>query len=137
VLTQEDWDRLDEEHFKEDLTFGKVLRVVPWAASELPRPVREDVFAKTDPAFQLIWHVTRRRFARQQARAFQHCSRPGADPSEPVLLAHPREPRGGERDLPLRAQPDGVVRVPAGEVPLPCRVSGHRQEEVNDAREGA
>ena len=32
VLTQEDWERLDEEHFKEDLTPGKVIRVVPWAA---------------------------------------------------------------------------------------------------------
>ncbi len=73
VLTQEDWEWLDEEYFKEDLTIGKVLRVVPWAASELPRPVRDDVFAKTDPAFRLIWHVTRHRFARQQARAFQHC----------------------------------------------------------------
>ncbi len=47
VLTQEDWERLDEEHFKEDLTPAKVVRVVPWAAYGVPRDVLDDVFAKT------------------------------------------------------------------------------------------
>ena len=51
--------------------------------------------------------------------------------SEPVALPHPREPRRGERDLPLLAQPDGVVRVPGGEVLLAGGVRGHRQEAVD------
>jgi len=72
VCTQEDWDRLDEEHFKEDLTLGKVVRVVPWAASGLPREVLDQVFAKTEPGFRVVWLLTRRRFARRQARAFRH-----------------------------------------------------------------
>lgn len=71
-LTQADWDRLDEEHFKEDLTFGKVVRIVPWAASGLPREVLDRVFAKTEPGFKVIWLLTRRRFARRQARALRH-----------------------------------------------------------------
>jgi hemerythrin-like domain-containing protein len=72
VLTQADWDRLDEEHFKEDLTLGKVLRVVPWAASGVPREVLDGVFAKTEPGFKAVWLLTRGRFARRQARAFRH-----------------------------------------------------------------
>lgn len=72
VCTQEDWDRLDEEHFKRELTFGKVVRVVPWAASDVPRQVLDQVFAKTEPGFKVIWLLTRGRFARRQARAFRH-----------------------------------------------------------------
>lgn len=72
LLSQADWDRLDEEHFKEDLTFGKVLRLVPWAASGLPRDVLDQVFAKTEPGFKLVWLLTRRRFARREARALRH-----------------------------------------------------------------
>ena len=72
VLTQEDWERLDEEHFKEDLSPGKVVRIVPWAAYGVPREVLDGVFAKTEPGFKLVWLLTRRRFARRQARAFRH-----------------------------------------------------------------
>lgn len=72
VCTQEDWERLDEEHFKEDLSLRTVLRVVPWAAYGVPRDVLDQVFAKTEPGFKLIWLLTRRRFARRQARAFRH-----------------------------------------------------------------
>lgn len=75
VCTQEDWDRLDEEHFKEDLTLAKVVRVVPWAADGVPREVLDEVFAKTEPGFKVIWLLTRRRFARRQARAFRHLVR--------------------------------------------------------------
>jgi hemerythrin-like domain-containing protein len=72
VLTQEDWERLDEEHFKEDLTPGKVVRVVPWAAYGVPREVLDSVFAKTGLGFKVVWLATRRRFLRREARAFRH-----------------------------------------------------------------
>ena len=72
VLTEEDWQRLDEEVFKEDLTPGKIVRVVPWAAYGVPRTVLDDVFAKTGFGFKLVWFATRRRFARREARAFRH-----------------------------------------------------------------
>ena len=72
VLTQEDWDRMDEEHFKEDLTLGKVVRVVPWAAYGVPRDVLDSVFAKTGLGFKLVWFATRRRFLRREERAFRH-----------------------------------------------------------------
>jgi hemerythrin-like domain-containing protein len=72
VLTQEDWDRLDEEHFKEDLTPAKIVRIVPWAAYGVPREVLDHVFAETGFGFKLVWLVTRRRFLRREARAFRH-----------------------------------------------------------------
>ena len=72
VLTQDDWERLDEEHFKEDLTPGKVVRVVPWAAYGVPQEVLDGVFAKAGFGFKVVWLVTRRRFARREARAFRH-----------------------------------------------------------------
>ena len=72
VCTQADWDRLDEEHFKQDLTLGKVVRVVPWAAYGVPRDVLDGVFAKAGPGFRVVWLLTRGRFARRQARAFRH-----------------------------------------------------------------
>jgi hemerythrin-like domain-containing protein len=72
VLSQDDWERLEEEHFKEDLSPGKVVRVVPWAAYGVPRDVLDDVFAKTGFGFKVVWLVTRRRFLRQEARAFRH-----------------------------------------------------------------
>jgi hemerythrin-like domain-containing protein len=72
VLTQEDWERLDEEVFKEDLTPGKVVRVVPWAAYGVPANVLDDVFAKAGFGFKVVWFATRRRFARREARAFRH-----------------------------------------------------------------
>lgn len=74
VLTEEDWERLDEEFFKEDLSPAKVIRIVPWAAYDVPREVLDGVFAKTGLGFKLVWLATRRRFARREARAFRHVS---------------------------------------------------------------
>lgn len=72
LLTQEDWERLDEEHFKEDLSPAKIVRIVPWAAYGVPPEVLDSVFAKTGLGFKIVWLVTRRRFAARQARAFRH-----------------------------------------------------------------
>ncbi len=72
VLTQADWERLDEEHFKEDLSPGKVVRIVPWAAYGVPGDVLDGVFTKAGFGFKLVWLVTRRRFAAREARAFRH-----------------------------------------------------------------
>ena len=72
VLTQDDWERLDEEHFKEDLTPAKIVRIVPWAAYGVPQDVLDRVFATTGLGFKLVWLATRRRFQRREARAFRH-----------------------------------------------------------------
>jgi hemerythrin-like domain-containing protein len=74
LLTQEDWEHLDEEHFKEELTPAKIVRIVPWAAYGVPRDVLDQVFAQTGFGFKVVWLATRRRFAAKQARAFRHVS---------------------------------------------------------------
>lgn len=72
VLTQEDWERLDEEYFKKELTPAQIVRAVPWAAYGLPGEVRDEVFAKAGFGFKLVWYATRARFARREARAFRY-----------------------------------------------------------------
>jgi hemerythrin-like domain-containing protein len=72
VLTPEEWAAMDEEYFKSDITPGYAARVVPWAAYGVPREVLDRVFADVGRGFWLMWLLTRRRFARREARAFRH-----------------------------------------------------------------
>ena len=66
VLTQEDWERLDEEHFKGDARQGG-LGVVPWAAYGVRVRCSTEVFAKASFGFKLVWLATRGRFATRGA----------------------------------------------------------------------
>ncbi|MET0837718.1 MAG: hypothetical protein ABWY19_02980, partial [Marmoricola sp.] len=70
VLTPEEWRALDEEYFQRDLTPRYAARVVPWAAYGVPREVLDRVFAEVGPGFRAIWRLTRRGFARREARTF-------------------------------------------------------------------
>lgn len=74
LMTQEDWDAIDEEYFKQDLTPRYIAKIVPWAAYGVPRDVLDDVFAKTGLGFKLVWFATRRRFAAREAQAFRYAS---------------------------------------------------------------
>lgn len=70
-LSAEDWSRIEQEHVPKP-TFGKVVRIVPWAAFGVPREALERVFSQPGGGgFRVIWRVTRRRFARQHARTFR------------------------------------------------------------------
>lgn len=71
LMTQEEWLELDEKHFKDQkLTLGKVLRIVPWAAYDVPRDVRSRVLDEAGLGFRIVWLLTRRRFARREQEAF-------------------------------------------------------------------
>lgn len=72
LMTQEEWDALDEEFFKKDLEFRRVVALVPWAAYGLPREVLDRAFAESGLGFKLVWMATRRRFARREERAFRY-----------------------------------------------------------------
>jgi hypothetical protein len=74
LMTQEEWVALDEEIFKKELTPRLVVRLVPWAAYGVPREALDRVLADTDPGFKLVWLLTRRRFARREARAFRYAT---------------------------------------------------------------
>jgi len=72
VLTQADWEAIDEK-FKEGVSFGKILRLVPWVLHEVPAEVRDQLFAEPGgAAHRIVWLLTRGRFARQDRRAFRH-----------------------------------------------------------------
>jgi hypothetical protein len=72
VFTQQDWDAVDE-HFKAELTFGLLVKAVPWALQGVPADVREGIFAMPGgTAHRVMWLLTRRRFERAHRRAFRH-----------------------------------------------------------------
>ena len=73
VMTQEDWEQLEAEHFRKDVPFSQVLRIVPWAAHDVPSPLRRQVFGQPGgKANELLWRLTRRSFERRERIAFRH-----------------------------------------------------------------
>jgi hemerythrin-like domain-containing protein len=72
VMTDDDWERLEQEHFRKDVPFSDVLRLVPWAAYGVPGPLRRRVFAKTGRANQILWILTRGGFERRERVAFRY-----------------------------------------------------------------
>jgi len=74
VMTQDQWEEIDA-HFKEGLTLGQLLRVVPWAVHGIPAADREELFARTGSAHRVLWRLTRRRFERLERRAFGYLGR--------------------------------------------------------------
>ena len=73
VLTPAEWERLDEEVFKEGITFSRIVALVPWVLHEVPGPVRRQLFAQPGGRMHhLIWRLTRRGFDRRERVAFRH-----------------------------------------------------------------
>ena len=71
-VTSEEWEQLEEEHFRKGLTLGQAIRTVPWAGYGLSAETRTHVLAGTNAAFRLIYRLTWRGFARRHAVAFRH-----------------------------------------------------------------
>jgi hemerythrin-like domain-containing protein len=71
VLSPADWQRLDEEYFSKDVSPRYAARLVPWAAYGVPREVLDRVFADVGRGFWVVWLLTRRGFARREARTFR------------------------------------------------------------------
>ncbi|GAB3441731.1 hypothetical protein GCM10027517_18080 [Phycicoccus ginsengisoli] len=72
VLTHEDWEALEAEHFRKGVPFSKVLRLVAWAAHDVPAPLRREVFSRSGGVHQLLWRLTRPGFERRERVAFRH-----------------------------------------------------------------
>ena len=77
LLSPADWARLDEEHFRKDVTPGYAARLVPWAAYGLPHEALDRVFADVGRGFWVMWLLTRGSFARREARTFRFADEPG------------------------------------------------------------
>jgi hemerythrin-like domain-containing protein len=71
VLTPEQWGEIETQIGKRT-TLRYAVQVVPWVAHCIPREVLDRVFRDLDAGFRVIWLVTRRRFARREARAFKY-----------------------------------------------------------------
>lgn len=77
VLTDEDWHRIEEEHFRaDDVDFKEVVALVPWAAYGVPREHHARIFRTAGRTFWLVWLATRSRFARAERRTFRHVQQP-------------------------------------------------------------
>ena len=69
VMTAADWEEVDK-HFQDAVTFGTVLKAVPWVLHRVPAEIREGLFAETGRSHRVLWALTRRRFERLDGRAF-------------------------------------------------------------------
>jgi hemerythrin-like domain-containing protein len=74
-ITPEEDERIEEERFRGAASLSLVLRTVPWALHGLPEPVREQVWESTGRMFQMVWLLTRHRFARRDAVMMRHVRR--------------------------------------------------------------
>ena len=71
LVTPEQWAQIETEIGK-DTSLGYAAKVVPWVAHCLPRETLQRVFHDVDRAFRVVHVLTRRRFAKREARAFKY-----------------------------------------------------------------
>jgi len=72
VMTQEEWEGLEAEHFRRGVPLRQVLKLVPWCAHDVPGRLRRQAFAKSGKANELLWRLTRPAFERRERVAFRH-----------------------------------------------------------------
>lgn len=78
-LTEEDWLRLEREHFRPAYSPREIVAVVPWAVAGLPAEVRRRALAAGGPVMGVLWRLTHRSFARRDAALFRPVDVPAAD----------------------------------------------------------
>jgi iron-sulfur cluster repair protein YtfE (RIC family) len=71
-LTEEDWLRLEEEHFQDGATLRYKLRVLPWLCHRVPADLLKATFRRVGGPFPVLWRVTRPEFERRERMAFRH-----------------------------------------------------------------
>jgi hypothetical protein len=72
LFTQEDWERLEKEHFSSGVGLRDVLALVPWVLHDVPGPIRRELFAKTGGMHKLMWRFSRKGFEQRNAVAFRY-----------------------------------------------------------------
>lgn len=71
AVTADDWARIEAE-INRGGSLRAAVRVVPWVAYGVPREARDRVFVQVAGPFRLLWLLTRRGFARREAKAFRY-----------------------------------------------------------------
>ena len=72
VMTQDNLERLEKEHFRPGLSFAQVVVLVSWAAYGVPAQLRQEAFAKAPAAQEVLWRLTRGRFEQRERAAFRY-----------------------------------------------------------------
>ena len=75
VMTNEEWQHLEEVHFRSGLRPAELMALVPWALHQVPAPLRRSVFARSGRPHHLMWLLTRRRFEQRERVAFAYLDR--------------------------------------------------------------
>ena len=76
LLTPQEWEAIEHEHFREGMGLRQTLAVVPWALHRVPGHALRRLFSLPGGgAHRLLWSLTRRRFARRTAIAFRYLER--------------------------------------------------------------
>jgi hemerythrin-like domain-containing protein len=70
--TQEDWERIEKEHFRKDESLARLRFMVCWLAEELPLEVFTRVIDEAGLPFKILWWVSRGGFRRRERRAFEY-----------------------------------------------------------------
>jgi iron-sulfur cluster repair protein YtfE (RIC family) len=71
-MTQEDWEKIADEHFEKGSPEISVFFMVGWCAEAVPAAALKEIFATVGRPFQVIWWLTRGRFRRGERRAFRY-----------------------------------------------------------------
>ena len=72
VLTGQEWEEIDEKHFKAGLRPVDLVALAPWALHHVPGPIRRDLFGRTGRAHHLLWLATKAGFERRERLAFRY-----------------------------------------------------------------
>lgn len=72
VLTNEEWDAIEEEHFRAGLRPAQLLVLVPWCLHGLPGPLLRELLGRAGRVTRLVWLVTRAGFTRRERLAFRY-----------------------------------------------------------------
>jgi iron-sulfur cluster repair protein YtfE (RIC family) len=76
VMTEQEWQEVEQVHFRSGLRTADVLALVPWALHRVPPPLRRSVFARSGRPHHAMWLLTRRRFEQRERVAFAYLDRP-------------------------------------------------------------
>jgi hypothetical protein len=71
LVVPEEWAEIEAEIGK-DTSLRFAVQVVPWVAHCIPRETLDRIFQDVDAGFRMIWVLTRRGFARREARALKY-----------------------------------------------------------------
>ena len=70
LMTQAEWQQLQDEHFKPDkITWVMIKNVLPWTIDGVPVAVRERLLGDM-PGGRLVWRLSRRGYDRRERAAF-------------------------------------------------------------------